>query len=48
MEIEHDNGYVYRYNHLSSFENFEAGDEIQAGQTIGIMGNTGKVGSKTG
>jgi len=47
IQIEHTNltsspgGPVYsRYSHLSSIENFEEGDPVEAGQRIGGMGDT--------
>ena len=41
IEINHGNGYVTRYAHNQ--ENFVAvGDYVQPGQTIGLMGSTGR------
>lgn len=37
VEIEHDNGDVTRYLHLSSF-NVQEGDEVRTGQVIGLSG----------
>ena len=39
--IDHGNGYVTQYAHMSSL-NVSAGQSISRGQRIGIMGNTGR------
>ena len=38
--INHGNGWVTTYNHLSTFS-VTVGDFVKAGETIGGMGNTG-------
>ena len=38
--INHKNGYYTRYAHLSSL-NVSSGQTVEAGQTIGLAGNTG-------
>jgi len=41
IDINHGDGWVTRYAHLSSF-NVKAGDYVQQGQLIGRMGSTGR------
>ncbi|MFA5010006.1 MAG: M23 family metallopeptidase [Patescibacteria group bacterium] len=41
IDINHGNGYVTRYGHLSQFK-VKTGDYVQQGQLIGIMGSTGR------
>lgn len=45
--IDHNNGYVSEYAHLSGLA-VKPGDIVQRGQTIGYMGNTGYVVAGTG
>jgi len=40
IEIQHNNGFISSYSHLSEFK-VEIGDEVMAGQVIGIIGSTG-------
>ena len=41
LVIEHGDGVFSRYAHLESFANdLKVGDEVELGQTIGMMGNT--------
>ena len=41
VEVDHGNGYVTIYGHLSS-RNVKNGDKIYRGQKIGEVGNTGR------
>ncbi|MEI7603426.1 MAG: peptidoglycan DD-metalloendopeptidase family protein [bacterium] len=41
VSIDHGNGYITQYLHLSQLS-VSAGDNVQQGQQIGIMGSTGK------
>ncbi|AKM84519.1 MAG: peptidase M23 family protein [candidate division Kazan bacterium GW2011_GWA1_50_15] len=41
IDINHGNGWVTRYAHLSQFK-VNSGDYVQQGQLIGIMGSTGR------
>jgi murein DD-endopeptidase MepM/ murein hydrolase activator NlpD len=41
IDIEHDNGVMTRYAHLSEL-GVEAGDRVRAGQFIGRVGTTGR------
>lgn len=41
IEIDHGNGLITRYGHLSKLE-VKAGDPIQRGQMIGFVGSTGR------
>lgn len=42
VEIQHTNGYVTAYSHMSSFgKGIVAGTRVQQGQVIGYVGNTG-------
>jgi murein DD-endopeptidase MepM/ murein hydrolase activator NlpD len=41
IEIDHGNGLVTRYGHLSKIE-IEVGDVVQRGQLIGLVGTTGR------
>lgn len=41
IEIDHGNGLTTRYGHLSKIE-IQAGDVIQRGQLIGLIGSTGR------
>jgi murein DD-endopeptidase MepM/ murein hydrolase activator NlpD len=41
IEIQHANGWTSRYGHLSQIR-VEVGDKIEAGQTIGAVGSTGR------
>lgn len=41
IDINHGNGWITRYGHLSSFK-VQSGDYVQQGQLIGIMGSTGR------
>ncbi len=41
IDINHGNGFVTRYGHLSQFK-VKTGDYVQQGQLIGIMGSTGR------
>ncbi|RDI51272.1 M23 family metallopeptidase [Microvirga subterranea] len=42
VEIQHTNGYVTAYSHMSSFgKGIVAGTKVQQGQVIGYVGNTG-------
>jgi len=41
IDINHGNGFVTRYAHLSQFK-VKTGDYVQQGQLIGIMGSTGR------
>lgn len=42
IEIQHANGYVTTYSHLSGFaKNIAPGAKVQQGQVIGYLGNTG-------
>ncbi len=40
VKIDHSDGFVSSYSHLDSYS-VEAGDEITAGEVLGIMGTTG-------
>jgi hypothetical protein len=40
VRIQHDNGYLTIYGHLASFS-VNVGDQVQAGQVIGLSDNTG-------
>ena len=42
IKISHDNGFVSYYGHLSDIQVFE-GEEVSAGQIIGLSGESGKV-----
>ncbi len=41
VDVQHENGYVTRYAHLSS-SSVRAGDAVAAGATIGMSGDTGR------
>lgn len=42
VEIQHTNGYVTAYSHMSAFaKNIQAGKKVQQGQVIGYVGNSG-------
>ncbi len=41
VEIDHGDGYVTRYGHLSRIE-VEVGDEVRAGTVVGLAGSTGR------
>ncbi len=41
IDVNHGNGWVTRYSHLSEFK-VKSGDYVQQGQLIGIMGSTGR------
>jgi murein DD-endopeptidase MepM/ murein hydrolase activator NlpD len=42
IEIQHVNGYVTTYNHMSGFaRNIQAGSRVRQGAIIGYLGNTG-------
>lgn len=41
VEIDHGNGYVSRYGHLSAFL-VQPGDEVEAGDPVGKVGSTGR------
>lgn len=41
IKIKHDNGYITQYAHLASIK-VKAGQKISQGNTIGIMGTTGR------
>jgi murein DD-endopeptidase MepM/ murein hydrolase activator NlpD len=41
IEIDHGNGLTTRYGHLSKIE-VQAGDTVQRGQLIGLIGSTGR------
>ncbi|MGI8554769.1 MAG: M23 family metallopeptidase [Pyrinomonadaceae bacterium] len=41
IEIDHDNGLITRYGHLSKIE-VQVGDTIERGQEIGLIGSTGR------
>lgn len=42
IEIQHANGYVTTYSHMSSFaRNIQAGTRVRQGNVIGYLGNTG-------
>lgn len=41
IEIDHGNGLITRYAHLSKVE-IQAGDSVQRGQLIGLVGSTGR------
>jgi murein DD-endopeptidase MepM/ murein hydrolase activator NlpD len=42
IEIQHANGYVTTYSHMSSFaRNIQAGSRVRQGNVIGYLGNTG-------
>ena len=41
VEIDHGNGLITRYGHLSRLE-IQAGDAVQRGQLIGLVGSTGR------
>ncbi|MBV7265633.1 M23 family metallopeptidase [Erythrobacter ani] len=41
VEIRHENGMMTRYAHMSRFD-VEAGQEVDAGETIGGLGSTGR------
>ena len=43
IEILNDNGYVYRYNHLESVPSIKVWQQVQAGDIIAKMWNSGKV-----
>ncbi|QQR55342.1 M23 family metallopeptidase [Candidatus Peregrinibacteria bacterium] len=47
IKIDHGNGYVTHYTHLSEFT-VEVGDTVTQGQFIGRMGNSGRVYGVTG
>lgn len=40
VEIEHDDGFVTRYEGLQSIENLKEGDVVQAGDVIGVVGQS--------
>ena len=40
MAVEHENGVVTRYGHCSKL-NVKVGDAVEAGDTVGFVGNTG-------
>lgn len=42
VEIDHGNGVVSTYSHLSNTD-FQTGDVIRAGETLGLVGNSGRV-----
>ncbi len=41
VTIDHGNGYVSKYFHMLTTPNVKAGDEIEKGQAIGLVGSTG-------
>ena len=41
IDIDHGNGFVTRYGHLSEFR-VRTGDRVEQGQLLGIMGSTGR------
>ncbi len=42
MMLEHDDGYVTVYAHMSSFADLDVGDTVVKGQLIGFIGSTGQ------
>lgn len=40
VEIEHEDGFVTRYEGLQSIENLKEGDVVQAGDVIGVVGQS--------
>ena len=40
--IDHGNGYVTKYLHLQKFGKYKVGDKVNAGETIGYVGSTGR------
>jgi murein DD-endopeptidase MepM/ murein hydrolase activator NlpD len=41
IQIDHGNGYVTTYSHLTSFD-VKVGDKVEKGDMIGRMGSTGR------
>lgn len=45
VEIDHGSGYITRYAHLSQID-VEVGDKVTKGETLGLMGKTGRATSE--
>ena len=41
VKIQHDNGYITYYAHMSAFR-VSKGDKVEQGQIVGLRGSTGR------